>query len=163
MFDATHDGLVGYAQRFLRDAGAAHDIVQIAFIKLWQHRESLEPGRSIRGWLYQTVRNLSLSRIRDDRRHEAGLAGWDDAPMWRDPGPEALLEASELGRSMAVWMAELPERQREALTLSRFEGLSHEEIATVMEIAPRTVNNHLVRGLQALRERLDAANQQELT
>lgn len=163
VFDATHDGLVGYALRFVRDTGSAHDIVQTAFIRLWEHRETLEPARSIRGWLYQTVRNLALTRLRDDRRHEASLAAWDDAPLWRDPGPEALLAASELGRSMAEWMAELPERQREALTLSRFEGLTHEEIATVMDIAPRTVNNHLVRGLQALRVKLDKAEQQELT
>ncbi len=163
VFDATHDGLVGYALRFLRDAASAHDIVQATFIKLWEHRESLDPDRSMRGWLYQTVRNMALTRLRDDRRHEASLAGWEDPPVWRDPGPEALLEASELGRAMAAWMAELPERQREALTLSRFEGLSHEEIATVMDIAPRTVNNHLVRGLQALRARLQVEHKQELT
>jgi RNA polymerase sigma-70 factor (ECF subfamily) len=55
----------------------------------------------------------------------------------------------------------LPERQREALMLSRFEGLSHEEIAGVMGVAPRTVNNHLVRGLRFLRERFEAEQRQE--
>ena len=162
VFDATHDALVGYARGLVRDSAAAQDLVQTAYIRLWEHRRELDPARSIRGWLYRTVRNLSLTRLRDDRRRDERLAGFDEAPLWRDPGPEALLEASELGRTMSGWLADLPDRQREALMLSRFEGLSHEEIAEVMGIAPRTVNNHLVRGLQVLRERLEAGQQQEL-
>jgi RNA polymerase sigma-70 factor (ECF subfamily) len=161
LFEATHDALLSYAQRMIVDESAAMDMVQIAFIRLWQHRTELDPARPVRAWLYRTVRNLVLTRLRDERTHARHLNEWDDAPQWRDPGPEALLEEKELARSLEGWMAELPDRQREALMLSRFEGLSHEEIADVMGIAPRTVNNHLVRGLRFLRERFDATQQQE--
>jgi RNA polymerase sigma-70 factor (ECF subfamily) len=156
VFDAAHDALVGYARRLLADPALARDVVQVAFIRLWEHRASLDPGRSVRAWLFRTVRNLSLTRMRDDRNQARALEGWDDGPHWRAPGPEALLEESELGRALQAWLAALPARQREAVVLSRFEGLSHEEIAAVMDIAPRTVNNHIVRGLQALRARYDA-------
>jgi RNA polymerase sigma factor (sigma-70 family) len=48
------------------------------------------------------------------------------------------------------------DRQREALRLSRFDGLSHEEIAGMMEISPRTVNNHLVKALKHIRDQIRA-------
>jgi RNA polymerase sigma-70 factor (ECF subfamily) len=52
-------------------------------------------------------------------------------------------------------MADLPARQREALLLTRFQGMTHQEAAETMGCSPRTVNNHLVRALRALRERVD--------
>ncbi len=163
VFDATHDELVLYARRMVADEAVSKDLVQVAYIRLWNHREALDPERPVRAWLYRTVRNLALTRLRDERTRERHLSDWDDAPQWRDPGPEALLEANELGQLLQRWMAELPDRQREALTLSRFKGLSHEEIASVMGVAPRTVNNHLVRALRFLRERFEAEQRQEMT
>jgi RNA polymerase sigma-70 factor (family 1) len=156
VFHDLHDTLVAYTRRLLVDASQARDVVQVAFIRLWEHRLSLDPTRSVRAWLFRTVRNESLTRLRDARNQARSLETWDDPPHWRAPQPEVLLEESELGHAMQAWLDELPDRQREAVRLSRFEGLSHEEIAAVMEIAPRTVNNHIVRGLQALRARYDA-------
>ncbi len=49
---------------------------------------------------------------------------------------------------MDGWINELPLRQREALILSRYQGLSHQEVAAIMDVSPRTVNNHLVRALK---------------
>ena len=161
VFDEAHDALVGYARRLLADPAQARDVVQVAFIRLWEHRASLDPERSVRAWLFRTVRNLALTRLRDDRNQTRALETWDEPLHWRAPEPEALLEETELGRALQGWLAELPARQREAVVQSRFEGLSHEEIAAVMDIAPRTVNNHIVRGLQALRARFEADWTQE--
>ncbi|MCU0616478.1 MAG: RNA polymerase sigma-70 factor [Gemmatimonadaceae bacterium] len=163
VFDALHEPLVAWGRRLVGDAAQARDIVQVAFIRLWEQRDVLDPERSIRAWLFRTVRNEALTRLRDARNRDRSLETWDDAPHWRPPDPDALLEESELGRSLQAWMAELPERQREAIRLSRFEGLSHEEIAEAMDIAPRTVNNHIVRGLQTLRARFDASRSREQT
>jgi RNA polymerase sigma-70 factor (ECF subfamily) len=61
-----------------------------------------------------------------------------------------------LDRRLRRWIDDLPDRQREALSLSRFEGLSHEAIAEIMDISPRTVNNHIVRALKSLRQNVHA-------
>ncbi len=156
VFGALHDGLVGYARRMVGDDSTARDLVQIAFIRLWQHRAEMDASRSVRAWMFRTVRNLALTALRDEKTRARNFDGTEELPQWRDPGPHALLEESELGQAFQEWMSELPERQREAIALSRFDGLSHDEVADVMAISPRTVNNHIVRGLQALRERYDA-------
>ena len=60
-----------------------------------------------------------------------------------------------LPKKLHEWVEQLPERQREAFELSRFEGLDHEEIAQVMQVSARTVNNHLVAALRQLRIHYD--------
>lgn len=72
------------------------------------------------------------------------------------PPPDDVVEGYALARRLEALVEALPERQREALLLTRVDGLAHVEVAAVMGISARTVNNHLVRALRALREGLDA-------
>jgi len=156
LFRATHDGLIRFAVSILHDEGTAGDVVQEAFLRLWQRREEHDPTGSVKALLYRTVRNLALNVVRDGERRERLLEERAALPGSGAPSPDEALDARVLEERLRGWIAELPDRQREALLLSRFEGLSHEEIGRVMEVAPRTVNNHLVRALRALRERASA-------
>jgi RNA polymerase sigma-70 factor (ECF subfamily) len=62
-------------------------------------------------------------------------------------------ESDERMDLLKNWITDLPERQREAFELSRFEGLDHDEIASVMNVSSNTVNNHIVAALKRLRDR----------
>ncbi|MEL6769623.1 MAG: sigma-70 family RNA polymerase sigma factor [Bacteroidota bacterium] len=158
-FRATHGGLTRFADSLVRDSAVAADLVQEAYARLWERRADLDPTRSIKALVYRTVRNLAYNRARDRRtradllaEHTAGTplaTGVSAAPL-----PDAEAEAKALDARLQAWIADLPDRQREALTLSRFDGLSHAEIADVMGVSPRTVNNHLVQALRTLRDRL---------
>lgn len=155
LFRELHPALVGFAATLAESREAADDLVQEAFVRVWERRARLDPARSVRALLYQTVRNLGLNRIRDRSTRQDKLDGLAaDAPP---PviTPDALAEAAGTGDRLRAWVAALPDRQREAIRLTRFEGLSHDEAAEVMGVSPRTVNNHLVRALRTLRERLD--------
>lgn len=155
VFRALHDPLVGYAARHLNpdDRDAASDVVQDAFLRVWKGRERLDPQRSLKAFLYQTVRNQALNRSRDARTRAALLAERYEAPIQASPRPDETFRADELRTRLEGWIDALPERQQEALRLSRFEGLDHREIADVMGCSPRTVNNHLVRALRTIRAR----------
>ena len=67
-----------------------------------------------------------------------------------------------LQRSIHGWIQELPPRRAEAFALSRYNGFSHDEIATIMGVSKRTVETHILLALRELRARLDALRQEDL-
>lgn len=154
LFSSTYDGLFGFARYIVREPSAAHDILQDVYLKLWNVREDVDPERSLKALMYQMVRNYALNHERQRKTRTA--QSLDDGP-----GVPALaasveneMEAKALDERIARWVAQLPGRRREAFVLSRYEGLSHDEIARIMDLTPRTVNNHIVLALQDLRGRL---------
>ena len=152
LFEAMHVVLLRYAWRFTNDQEAARDIVQDAFLKLWQIRANVDPKRSLKALLYTMVRNLALNYKRA-AQHTSGVFPEHDLHD-RAPTADQQLEASILGDRLRLYIDQMPQRRREAFMLSRFEGLSHEEIAQVMHLTPRTVNTHIVLALKDLRNRL---------
>jgi RNA polymerase sigma-70 factor (ECF subfamily) len=154
-FRAVHGPLVRYAAKFVAES-TAEDIVQDAFIRLWESRSRIDPGQSIKAFAYRTVRNLCLNRIRDVKTRENLLSERYEVPTEAIPDPDDELAREDFAAMLKEWIAELPERQREALELSRFHGMSHEQVAEAMDVSPRTVNNHLVKALRAIRDRVRA-------
>ena len=155
LFRALYPRLVHFGCRYLHNKSVASDIVQDAFVRLWEKRRELDPGRSVKAYIYQIVRNRSLNYIRD---HSSETVGLEDYPM-PDSDTEhnvnSTNETDQLMDKLEGWIDELPDRQREAFKLSRFEGLDHDEIAEVMEISSNTVNNHIVAALSKLKDRYD--------
>ncbi len=156
IFEALHTPLLRYAIQLTRDEDAAYDVVQEAFIKLWTIRTKLDPERSLKALLFTIVRNKSLNHLRQIATQEARIAAMPPPESARQPTPDETIDAKSLKERFREWISELPPKRREAFQLSRFEGLSHEEIADVMNLAPRTVTNHIMLALQQLRDRLQA-------
>lgn len=154
LFEATYEGLFGFARYIVRDPAAAHDILQDVFMKLWKIREDVDPTRSLKALMYQMVRNYALNHERQRKTRSAQSIDERLSEPSAPPTAEREVEARALGKRIERWVAQLPERRREAFVLSRYEGLSHDEIARIMDLTPRTVNNHIVLALQDLRARL---------
>ncbi len=155
-FRAVHPPLVQYAQRFVDEPAAALDVVQDAFIRIWEGRERIDPEQSLKAFAFRTVRNLCLNRIRDRKTRADLLAEQYEPPSTEARSPEDVMGEGQLAARLEEWIEELPERQREALRLSRFHGLSHQETADAMGVSARTVNNHLVKALRVIRDRVRA-------
>ena len=156
LFRNMYPKLVGYALRYMREKDTACDIVQECFVKLWKIRESLDTQSSIQAYLFRMVRNYSLNYIRDHAREQTGI----DMVNVADEHDQSEIDENENANKnrmklIRTWIEQLPERQREAFELSRFEGLDHEEIATVMAVSPRTVNNHIVEALKNIQRSHD--------
>jgi RNA polymerase sigma-70 factor (family 1) len=152
LFRAAYPGLLGYARSIIEDEAQAQDAVQDAFIAVWSRRDTLDPARSLRALLCAAVRHRLLNRMRDVTRRR-DLHEHMPAPD-RPPTPDLDTEASLLGERLRGWIDELPARRREAFVLSRFEGLSHAEIADVMGLSAKTVEHHVGHALRHLRDRL---------
>jgi len=157
VFREMYQPLVRYTASITRSTASASDIVQDVFVRLWEKRTSLDPSKSLEAYLYRAVRNRAYNLHRNRRTRSGKEEDVQDEPVGhlsKPPSPENAVDARDLEDRLDVWIAELPDRQREALELSRFQGLSHEDVAEIMGISPRTVNNHIVRALRALRERI---------
>lgn len=159
VFRRLHDRIFRYIRALTKSEGTARDLTQDVFVRLWEAREGLDPTRSLEAYVYRMARNrvYNVRRNRRTRAHkQAHMQAATDAQERSPQLPDSKLNAAVLETNMQAWIAALPERQREALVLSRFEGLSHQEVATVMGISPRTVNNHIVSALKTLRARIRA-------
>lgn len=170
LFRVSFAPLVLFACRYVRDKSAASDVVQDIFIKLWQKRESLCEVHAARSYLYQAVRNLCLNYLRDHAREQPieedqPYFSFSKAAYTPAADPTEQDESSGVEQRMQLlrqWIAVLPDRQREAFELSRFEGLDHDEIASVMDVSAKTVNNHITGALKSIR-RLKASYEKKNT
>ena len=144
-----------FVRGMVQDEALAHDLTQDTFAKLWAVRDRMETVDSLRAYVYQMARNRVYNQQRDERVRRDNRARLDEASAHASPpSPDTALDADMLRSRLETWIDELPDRQREALTLRRRSDLSHEEIADVMGISPNTVNNHIVRAMKHLRSRL---------
>ncbi|PSQ81247.1 MAG: RNA polymerase sigma-70 factor [Bacteroidetes bacterium QS_1_63_11] len=157
LFDEMYRPLFRYVRSITETPEAARDVTQDVFIRLWEARDSLSTDQSLEAYLYRIARNRAYNHERNQRtRTEKEDAVRDKTTAQPAPPtrPDVQADADRLEDRLWRWIGELTERQREALVLSRFDGLSHDEVAEVMDISPRTVNNHIVRALKHLRGRI---------
>lgn len=158
LFRSFYPVLVRFGSRYVQDTALSKDIAQECFAKLWQRRDQIDTSKSLKSYLYTMVRNRSLNSVRDDSElfvdHEMAVHRQENSEE-TDLVPDSESDAKPLKKKFNGWINELPERQKEAFQLSRFEGLDHDEISDVMGISPKTVNNHIVSALQFLRSRYE--------
>lgn len=157
LFRAHYEPLCRFAYRYLLDTGLAEDLVQDLFAHLWADRDRLELRGSVRAYLFAAVRNRALNLrkrqlVEHDWAHDEALP--DVRQLHRAPSsPDHALEIGERDARLRSAIESLPERCRMVMRLRWQEQMSHAEIATVMGISLKGVENQLSRGLQALRQR----------
>jgi RNA polymerase sigma-70 factor (ECF subfamily) len=149
--------------RMLGDSDAAADVAQDAFISAYKHLPSLRG--EFRPWLMRIVANGCRDVLRSQKRRPSVSLDLerddDDTPAMQladtGDGPEAALMKSELQKTIASALAEIPDDQREVVILSDIQGLSYQEIADMTGINIGTVKSRLNRARSRLRELLVAA------
>jgi len=143
------------AFRYLQSRAAAEDVVQDAFLKLWENPALWQPERNSKftTWFYRVVVNLCL-----DRRKRKTAVALDEEIEFKDDRPaadEMLIQAQEQ-KILEREIAALPERQRTALNLCFDEGLSNQEAAEIMGVNLKALQSLIMRAKTTLKERMKA-------
>lgn len=157
LFDALQPALVRYATEYVIDTDMASNIVQEAFLKLWEKRKQIKVGTVLNAYLYKSVRNNCLNYLRHLKVADK-YAGQLNAvslnyEALKDKSAERLLEAEIMERLQKA-VEKMTPQCRNVFVLSRFEGKSYKEIAQELNIAEKTVENQMGKALKVARNEL---------
>ena len=159
--------------RFLGPCAQREDLVQEVFLRVIRSRASYRPTALFSTWLYRIVFNLcanererervrgasvSLGSTRDDAAPEGS---WAEPADERAPGPDEGIERDDTVRAVRAAIAALPERQRMALILAKYEELPYVEIAEVLESSEKAIKSMIHRARETLRASLAPFLQEE--
>ncbi len=166
LFFEYYNQLSRFANTITKSREFARDTVQDVFLKIWRNRANWEIHISIKVYLYQSVRNQSLNllekqktRQRLNEKLQIDQSSYSNRYYENDNYPSSISER-ELKLLKRVWelVDQMPERRKLVFELNRKHGLSYKEIAKVLNIARKTVENHVAQALQFLRDNIDADN-----
>jgi RNA polymerase sigma-70 factor (ECF subfamily) len=155
--------LLNMIYRFLGDRNESRDLVQEVFLRVWQAAGTYEPKAKFATWLYRIAANLCLNELKSSRRRSSlqffhadrdkqtvGEEDFSDG----SPSSEDLLLSRERSRRITSALQSLPQNQRMALILKRYDDLSYEEIARILNCSVSAVESLLVRAKKNLQEKL---------
>lgn len=151
MLERHYAELLKFLVRQIRDRDTAADLAQESYVRILTLQQSGEAVADPRALLYRIARNLLIDRHRHGavRNHES----LDDRPDAGQPAaprhqqPEEIYAFARYAEAMAEAIESLPLRCREAFILSRFEGLTHQQVAERMGISRNMVAQHIMRGI----------------
>jgi RNA polymerase sigma-70 factor (ECF subfamily) len=153
--------VLSVAYRYLGDRAAAEDVVQESFLKLYKARARYRPEARFRSYILRIASNVCLSRLR--KKRAVSLSGDTEGDSERgelepaDPkavGPSEPMLKSELQSRVRDAVAQLPERQRMAVMLNKFEGLDYKQVAEALELTVPATKSLLHRARMALKDML---------
>jgi RNA polymerase sigma-70 factor (ECF subfamily) len=162
LIQAHQQRVVSTVAKMLGSETDAEDVAQQVFIRVWKSAPRYEPTAKFTTWLFKITRNLVLNELRRRSRHSTlsldAASGEADRPQEiadrRVASPDSSLLEEELQKAIEAAIGALPEVQRMALILRRYDELSYEEIADVLDLTVPAVKSVLFRARAELREKL---------
>jgi len=154
LFRSHFAGLCYFAQKYVKDFESAKEIVQDAFISLWEKRETIDMERPVKSYLTMIIHNKCTNYLRDNRKFDQYILNIEnliDIPEYESSDS---MVADELKTKIDMAISELPEKCREIFLMNRYENFKYQEIAGKLQISVKTVETQMSKALQHMRFRL---------
>ncbi len=155
--------ILNLVYRFIGDRTQAKDLAQEVFLKVWQSAQNYEPKAKFTTWIYRITANLCFNELKSARRKkwfsfnrsdEDGEHTFEETLADSAPSAEDLLLEKERSRQISDALQSLPDNQRMALVLKRYDDLSYQEIAQIIGCSVSAVESLLVRAKRTLQEKM---------
>ena len=162
LIEAHQYRVVGTIAKMLGDEMDAEDLAQQVFIRVWRSAPRYEPTAKFTTWLFKITRNLVFNELRRRRRHGAQSLDTDpddehlpiQAADQASKAPDTAMLDTEMQEAIQAAIDQLPEMQRMAIILRRYDEFSYEEIAEILNLSVPAVKSVLFRARTELREKL---------
>ncbi len=152
LFDVHYKTLVVSANQILKDETASKDAAQEVFIQLWKSREKLSSNMHFSSYLKRGVINRAINILKSRRHH----MGSGDTPLTfalsKDQNPLEVLEDTELKQVIYQAIDQMPDKCREVFMLCRIDQRPHKEIAALLDISTKTIENQMTKALKILKK-----------
>ncbi len=138
----------------MKDFETAKEIVQDAFISLWEKRETIDMNRPVKSYLTMIIHNKCTNYLRDNRKFDQNILNLENLLEVPEYDGADILVEEELKLKIDASILELPQKCREIFVLNRYENLKYQEIADKLQISIKTVETQMSKALQHMRIRL---------
>lgn len=160
--ELTSDELLWFAIGFLKHKEISEEIVSDVYVKIWINRAQLESIINLKSYLFICVRNGCLSHLRKVKNEKIiSIDSISEFQFVQVEGSEESLIEKEIIEQIYAAIETLPCKCKIAFTLAKINGLKYREIAEVLGITEKTVNNHLVLAVKKITELLNVNKKQK--
>jgi RNA polymerase sigma-70 factor, ECF subfamily len=159
-----HRPMIHFLFRMVRNQAIAEELAQEVFLRVYRSRESYRAEAKFTTWLYRIATNLAVNYARDTRRERGAQTVYLDAPDEETgttpdvaderPTVEQRLLRSERMAAIRAQVMALPERQRAAVLMHKYQGLDYRQIGEVLKLSESATKSLLFRAYQTLRDKL---------
>ena len=147
--------LFGYLIRLVKSESIAADLLQDAFIKIWNNRQNIDPEKSFRSYLFRITENLVYDffrkAARDKKLQAAIIESYDDSYNH----VEESFCVAEVDHKLKEVIKLLPAKRRQVFQLIKIEERSYEEVSELLHISVSTINDHVVKATKSVRKNLE--------
>ncbi len=155
LFFVYYDNLYRFAYTYLKNKEEAEEIVSDVFVRLWEQREKLLEIRNLEIYLIIATKNHALNRLKKFRKvFFTDIEGIAEAKPGYADNPEQQMLTYELASLIDEAVLALPEKCRRIFQLVRMEGMKQKEVARMMHLSPRTVENQIGIALKKIAGKL---------
>ena len=152
LLSTYHNYLVVVGLRYLTNRQRVEDVIHDTFADLWNKQKEIEV-QSVKSFLRGAVVNKCLAIIRKESRIDL-VEDHSHNLSTSEPSADQYIDRDNLEKEIHLIIDGLSEKCGQVFKLSRFEGMSHQEISKVMGISKKTIENHMTRALRTLRDQL---------
>jgi RNA polymerase sigma-70 factor (ECF subfamily) len=146
--------LYKFCHSILKSQEEAENLIQDAYLNLWENRYIVEKDHSVKSYLFTIAYNSAISIIRKKARESVFIEYLKSLQEINEEPVNVELEYKELTYKLDEIIKALPQRQKEVYLLHKVEGLKYNEIAERLNISVNTIENHMSRALKTIREKL---------
>ncbi len=146
-----YNNLTQFATLYTNDKFLSEEIVSEFFTDFWINRKKINIKTNVRSFLYVSIKNKAISKLRKSKREIIDRVS-DYFDFKDDCSPEKKMIYAEQREKVKNVLDLIPPKSKEVFIMHRFDKLKYREIADILDISPRTVENHIARALRILRE-----------
>ncbi|MFW5886180.1 MAG: RNA polymerase sigma factor [Bacteroidota bacterium] len=155
IFRKYHVQLYNIVYKYTNSEHQAEDVIQEVFVKLWEKGEKIKINSSVKSYLFRSAINMAITKARVNKhvKNYEDIAGNDNIEgLFIDEGKKQ--DEDEMKKMVQEEIQNLPPACRSVFIMNRFEDMSYKEIAEVLGVSVKTVDNHLWKAMKFLKKSL---------